>query len=239
MSHDVALAAPPVHPPRTTYRGGVELRVADDPAPLAAAWIARRLRDALRRTGRADLAVSGGSTAPAMLDALATVDLAWTHVTVWQVDERVAPDGDPDRNVRQLDGFPANVRAMPVTRRDLAAAAERYAESLPERFDVVHLGIGDDGHTASWPPGDPVVDSRSPVAVTREFNGRRRMTLTPPAINHARSRVVLVIGAEKAPVVARWMLRDPHLPIDRVRRSGTWVFLDPAAASELPHHATE
>jgi len=98
----------------------------------------------------------------------------------------------------------------------------------------VHLGLGDDGHTASWPPDDPVVDSDRPCEVIDEFNGFLRMTLTPRVVNAARSRVMLTLGSSKAEVVARWMLRDPALPVDRVRRSGTITFLDPAAAATLP-----
>jgi 6-phosphogluconolactonase len=212
----------------------MDLRVLDDPATATAAWIGRRLRDAVRRRGEAHLAVSGGSTAPPMLAALAAADVDWRRVTVWQVDERVVPDGHPDRNATQLDGFPARVRPMPVTSKDLAAAARRYGAALPARLDVVHLGVGDDGHTASWPPGDPVVDSTRPCEVIGEFNGHRRMTLTPPVVNGARSRIVLIAGAGKAPIVARWLLRDATLPIDRVHRSHTWVFLDRAAAADLP-----
>ena len=153
---------------------------------------------------------------------------------MWQVDERIAPDGDPARNAGQLAELPCRVRLMPVTSPDLRAAARRYGASLPERFDVVHLGLGSDGHTASWPPGDAVIDSARACEVTGEFNGLRRMTITPPVVNAARSRLVLTFGSSKATMVARWMLRDPSLPVDRVRRSGTWTFLDPAAAADLP-----
>ena len=117
---------------------------------------------------------------------------------------------------------------------DLRAGARRYAASLPPRFDVVHLGLGDDGHTASWPPHDPVVASTRDCEVVGEFNSYRRMTLTPRVVNAARSRFVLTLGSSKADMVVRWMLRDPELPIDRVRRTDTWVFLDPAAAAGLP-----
>ena len=111
--------------------------------------------------------------------ALARADLPWDRVGVWQVDERVAPDGDPDRNANQLNGFPGRHHPMPVTAADLDRAATRYAKTLPERFDVVHLGMGPDGHTASWPPSDPVIDSERPVALSRPYQGRVRMTLTP------------------------------------------------------------
>jgi 6-phosphogluconolactonase/glucosamine-6-phosphate isomerase/deaminase len=214
--------------------GDVELRVGDDPAGAAGHWLAHRLRDAVRRRGAATLAVSGGSSAPPMFAALLHQDVPWEQLTVWQVDERVVPDGHAARNALQLLDLPVRVRPMPVTAADLRAAARRYGSTLPDRFDVVHLGLGDDGHTASWPPGDPVVDSARPCEVVGEFNGLRRMTLTPPVINAARSRLVLASGAAKAPMVARWLLRDPELPIDRVRRSGTWTFLDRAAAELLP-----
>jgi len=213
----------------------MELIVSDDPAGDAAAWLARRLRDACRRRGTAALAVSGGSTAPPLFAALLDHDVPWDAVTIWQVDERVAPDGDDARNAGQLDALPARIRPMPVTSADLRAAARRYGDSLPERFDVVHLGLGDDGHTASWPPGDPVVDSVRPCEVIGEFNGHRRMTLTPPVVNAARSRLMLTHGVEKAPLLERWLLRDPALPVDRVRRSRTWTFTDPAAAADLGH----
>jgi 6-phosphogluconolactonase/glucosamine-6-phosphate isomerase/deaminase len=216
----------------------VELRVSDDPAGEAATWLAHRVRGAVRRRGRATIAVSGGSTAPSLFAALAHHDLPWDRLEVWQVDERVAPDGHGERNAEQLADLAATVHLMPVTADDLDAAAARYAATLPARFDVVHLGLGDDGHTASWPPGDRVVDSTRACEVIGEFNGFRRMTLTPRAVNAARSRVVLTHGAAKAPMVARWLLRDPDLPVDRVRRSDTWVFVDAAAVAGLPAPGT-
>ncbi len=173
-----------------------------------------------------------------MLAALAARDLPWDAVDVWQVDERVAPDGDPDRNANQLTELPGRHHLMPVTARDLRRAAARYSTSLPQRLDVLHLGIGPDGHTASWPPGDPVVDSERAVDLCGEFNGRVRMTLTPRAVNAARSRIVLVTGADKASVVAAWLADHPlgaRLPISRIRRSGTVVVLDPDAAALLDH----
>ncbi len=212
----------------------MEVRVSERPSEDAANWLRRRLRDAVRRRGEASLALSGGSTAPPMIDVLLAADLPWPRITVWQVDERVAPDGHVDRNANQLVDLPCRVLTMPVTSTDLRAAARRYAAGLPERFDVVHLGLGDDGHTASWPPGDDVVDSDRTVELTGEFNGRRRMTLTPQPVNGARARIVLTTGAAKAEMVERWFLRDPTIPIDRVRRTATTVFLDPDAASALP-----
>ena len=205
--------------------------MSEDPSTAAAHWIARRLRDAVRRRGAASFAASGGSSAPPMFDVLATLDVPWRDVTIWQVDERVVPDGDSERNAGQLDVLPARVRPMPVTSKDLTAAAARYGRSLPDRFDVIHLGLGPDGHTASWPAGHAVLDSARPVEAIGTFNGFARMTLTPVVVNRARCRVMLTFGADKAAMVDRWFRRDPELPVSRLRRTGTIVFADPAVVS--------
>jgi 6-phosphogluconolactonase/glucosamine-6-phosphate isomerase/deaminase len=206
----------------------------------AAARIARQLRSAVSRRGSATVAFSGGSTPALMLEALAELQVPWPLTTVFQVDERVAPDGDPDRNATLLDvlrPLGATIDLMPVTDDDLEAASRRYAALLPDHIDVLHLGLGDDGHTASWPPGDPVVDAPAAVAVTGEFNGRVRMTLTVQAVNGARRRVVLATGAAKSVIVERWLLHDSSLPIERVGRTNTAVVLDAAAATRLPYQA--
>ena len=169
-----------------------------------------------------------------MFDVLIAQDMPWDRIAVWQVDERVAPDGDSARNAGQLVDLPCRVELMPVTDADLVGGARRYAAGLPERFDVVHLGLGDDGHTASWPPGNPVVDSAAACEVIGEFNGFERMTLTPGVVNAARARLMLTYGDTKAAMVQRWLLADPELPVDRLRRDDTWVILDPAAAADLP-----
>ena len=177
-----------------------------------------------------------------MFDDLATMDLPWASVHVFQVDERVAPDGHPDRNAGQLaahltDLVPirkANVHLMPVTVKSLTRAASTYASKLGEvPLDIVHLGIGDDGHTASWPPGDPVIDAPGAVAVSALFNGRIRMTLTPVAVNAARARMLLVVGGAKADPLAGWLQRGEALPVARVKRTDTTLFLDGPAASSL------
>lgn len=172
-----------------------------------------------------------------MFEVLLAQDVPWDSVSLWQVDERVAADGHPERNALQLVDFPCQVELMPVTDVDLSGAALRYADGLPDRFDVVHLGLGDDGHTASWPPGNSVVDSERRCEAIGEFNGFRRMTLTPLVVNAARSRLMLAYGESKAPMVKRWLQRDTSLPVTRLRRAGTWVMLDPAAAADLPEPA--
>lgn len=217
----------------------MDLRVTADAAAAAheaAGWVAHHLRGAVQRRGAATFAVSGGSTPAAMFRALAETDLPWASVSVFQVDERVAPDGDPARNAGLLDLFPsaATVHPMPVTATDLVAAARRYADLLPVKFDLVHLGLGDDGHTASWPPGDPVIDDESPVALSREYRGHTRMTLTPPVVNAARHRLVLAAGADKAAALEGWLLGAETLPVRRVRAADTVVVVDVAAAARLP-----
>lgn len=217
----------------------MDLRVTADAASAAseaARWTAFQLRNAVRRRGRATAAVSGGSTPAAMFAALATLDVPWRHVSVFQVDERVAPDGHPARNAALLGLFPgeARLRLMPVTSSDLVRASRRYAAGLPDRFDVVHLGLGDDGHTASWPPGDPVVGASLAVALSGEYRGFVRMTLTPGPVNAARHRLVLAAGADKAEPLERWLLGDAGVPVQHVHRTGTVVVVDTAAASRLP-----
>ncbi len=219
----------------------MDITVAPDPkaaANEAAAWIARQLGNAVSRRGVGSIAFSGGSTPALMLAALTELPVPWSTTIIFQVDERLAPDGDPDRNAGLLDvlrPLRPTIRLMPVTAGDPAAATRRYAALLPARLDVVHLGLGDDGHTASWPPGDPVIDDRRAVAMSGEFNGRVRMTLTVATVNAARRRVVLATGAGKAAIVERWLLHDHTLPVDRVRRTNTLVVLDAGAATRLPH----
>jgi 6-phosphogluconolactonase/glucosamine-6-phosphate isomerase/deaminase len=214
----------------------LSVRVDKDPARRAAHSIARRLAAAVRARGGATLAVSGGSTTPPMLSVLAAMDLPWNAIDIFQVDERVAPDGDADRNAGQLDGVPGTHHLMPVTAVDLAVAADEYAAGLPERFDVVHLGVGKDGHTASWAPGDPVMGSDRRVDLAGPYQGRLRMTLTPPVVDAAVGRVVLATGKDKAKPIAAWLeggAPPTKIPVARLRRIDTVVVLDQAAASKL------
>ncbi len=223
------------------------LEVAPDAGALAKAAVRHVIEAAdaaLDERGRFTMAVSGGSTPLRFFDELTHRPLPWRSIHVFQVDERVAPAGHPDRNLtglleHLLARVPipdANVHPMPVEASDLDAAAADYAAELAEVtgggvLDLVHLGLGDDGHTASWPPGDPVVDVKdADVAAVAPFNGYRRMTLTPPPVSRSGRIMWLVDGASKAPVLARLLAGDPSIPASRVRRDGAVLLATRSAA---------
>ena len=216
-------------------------------AARAAAVIAEDARSAVAARGRFVMAVSGGHTPWAMLRALANEDVPWNAVHVMQVDERIAPAGDPDRNLTHLRESllshaplpPDQIHAMPVEAADLEAAAASYARTLesfagkPPVLDLAHLGMGPDGHTASLVPGDPAcaVTDRD-VALTGAYMGRRRMTLTYPVLNRARRVLWLLTGAEKVPMFPRLRDGDPSIPAGRIRRDAALLLADRAAAGQ-------
>jgi 6-phosphogluconolactonase len=220
----------------------LEIEILPDARAVAergAEVVAAAAAEAVADHGGFTLAVSGGRTPWAMFASLYG-RMPWDKVTIFQVDERIAPDGDPDRNLTQLQrslpaGGASDVRAMPVTAHDLGAAAAAYANALPEAFDLVHLGLGPDGHTASLVPGDPVleVDDRD-VAVTGEYQGRRRMTLTYPVLNCARSILWLVTGEDKVDALAALRAGDTSVPAGRVSAERALVVADAAAAGSAP-----
>jgi 6-phosphogluconolactonase len=226
----------------------LEIRVlpdADVVAREAAAFIAGEARAAMAARGRFVVALSGGHTPWQMLRVLAGEEVPWKSVHVVQVDERVAPAGDPDRNLTHLRESlmkhaplrPEQVYAMPVEEKDLESAARRYALTLreiagsPPVLDLIHLGLGSDGHTASLVPGDPALDvTDKDVALTGPYQGRRRMTLTYPILNRSRSVLWLVTGSEKADMLVRLRDGDLSIPAGRVHQDQALVFADRAAA---------
>ncbi len=207
-------------------------------ARRAAAFVAGAARDAVADHGRFTFAVSGGHTPWAMFADLASEDMPWNRVSIYQVDERVAPADDPDRNLTHLKAsLPAEgdteVHAMPVEDDDLEDAADRYGSSLPERFDLVHLGLGPDGHTASLVPGDPVLEvSDRAVGLTAVYMGRRRMTLTYRGIARARTVLFLITGEDKVEPLRLLRAGDTSIPAARIEVDSIHIIADAAAAPE-------
>jgi 6-phosphogluconolactonase len=212
----------------------------------AAKVIAAEARAAVAARGRFVMAVSGGRTPWLMLRALAAEDVPWKSLHVFQVDERIAPAGDSDRNLTHLREsllehapLPADqIYAMPVETPDIGAAAASYARTLqqiagtPPVLDLVHLGLGPDGHTASLVPDDPVLDVNDrDVAITGVYQGRKRMTLTYPVINRARKILWVVTGNEKAKSLLQLQNADTSIPGGRIRREQALVLADQAAAA--------
>jgi 6-phosphogluconolactonase len=229
----------------------VEFKVfkdADSVAQAAATVIADEARGRIAAAGRFSFAVSGGHTPWIMLRALANEDLPWAKVQVFQIDERVAPAGDDDRNLTHLrESFlqyvpiPADqIHAMPVEAEDLESATRQYGATLrnvtgsPPVLDLAHLGLGPDGHTASLVPADPVLEvADRDVALTGIYQGRRRMTLTYPTINRARLVLWVVTGSEKVGMLRRLRDGDTSIPAGRVQRDHALILADRSAAEQM------
>lgn len=196
-----------------------------DLAELAADWIA----DRARRGGPFRIALSGGSTPRKVFERLAGADLDWSQWHVWWGDERQVPSDHPDSNERMARE--ALLSKVPVPEEQIHPL-RALDTPLPDRFDLVLLGIGSDGHTASLFPGDPGLDATAPiVAVTRPDHPR--LSLTYPVINGARTAAFIVGGADKAPILARVLAGDPELPASHVSADEVVVLADDAAAAGL------
>jgi 6-phosphogluconolactonase len=221
---------------------------AESVALEAAKLIAEEARSAVAARGSFVMAVSGGKTPWIMLRDLVQDEVPWSGVHVVQVDERVAPEGDPDRNLTHLRESllehaplrPEQIHAMPVEASHLEAACMRYAMTLdeiagsPPVLDLVHLGLGPDGHTASLVPGDPVLNIKEAnVALTGIYQNRRRMTLTYPIINRSRRILWLATGAEKIGMLARLQAGDVSIPAGRVNSARAVILADRAAAGQV------
>jgi 6-phosphogluconolactonase len=223
--------------------------IADDAtlAKRAASVIAADARAAVAARGRFVMAVSGGKSPWVMLADLANEDVPWPNVHVFQIDERIAPPGDPDRNYTHLrDSLlqhapipPQQIYAMPVELPDPEAAAKQYAQTLesvagkPPVLDLAHLGLGPDGHTASLIPNDPVLNvTDADVAITGVYQGRRRMTLTYPVINRSRRILWLVSGKDKVAALRKLRAADPSVPAGRISQTQALLLADRDAAGE-------
>jgi len=206
--------------------------------PEAAAREAARIIEetasaAIRERGRFNMAVSGGRTPWRTLELLADSSLNWSKTSLFQVDERIAPTGSKERNLTHLVlSLPlicqAAIRPMPVGADDLYTAAAGYEYSLPDRFDLIHLGLGPDGHTASLIPGDGVLEvtDRAVALTDGEYQGTRRMTLTYPPLSRARKILFLVTGDEKRDALSRLLAGDPSIPAGRVKNDDMLTVTD-------------
>lgn len=232
----------------------MEIKIfADDAAvaKAAAGLIADAARNAVAARGVFVMAVSGGKTPWQMLRELANEDVPWANVHVFQIDERIAPAGDPDRNLTHLrDSLlshaplpPDHIHAMAVESENLDQACADYASELRTicggtgELDLAHLGLGPDGHTASLIPGDPVLKvTNQDVALTGVYQGRNRMTVTYPVLNRARQVMWLATGAGKIEMLPRLVDGDPSIPAGHVRQDAAILLTDKAAAAGLESH---
>ncbi|HUR38262.1 MAG TPA: 6-phosphogluconolactonase [Planctomycetota bacterium] len=234
-----------------TTRSRIKLRVAkdkDELRRLAAEVIARKIQSAVQARGRCSIALSGGSTPGPVYEELGNSDLAelipWTQLDIFFADERAVPLDHPESNYRLVkdtllrshpEAFGQMFR-MPADAPDRDQAAKRYARRLPDPLDVLVLGLGPDGHTASLFPGSPAIDETEQrvVAVTAPKPPPERMTITPMVIRKARAIIMIAAGAEKAPAVARALngVEDPKTTPGQLARRGTWI-VDQAAAGPL------
>ncbi len=227
----------------------MNVEVLNDPdavAKRAAAVIAEDAREAVPARGHFLMAVSGGRTPWIMLRALANEQLPWDKIHIFQVDERIAPAGDPDRNLTHLresllEHAPLpeqNLHPMPVEDADPESGAAQYSKTMqqiagnPPVLDLVHLGMGPDGHTASLIPGDPVLKvTGRDVATTGIYQGRRRMTLTYPVLNRARKILWLITGADKKEALQKMRAADPSIPAGKIRQEHALVLADRSAVN--------
>jgi len=210
-------------------------------ARRAAELIAEAGAAAVADHGYFGFAMSGGRSPWAMLAILGDLEeMPWGETELFQVDERIASPGSEDRNLTHMVlglsmDHQSSLRPMPVTQRDLDAAAREYESQLPDPLDLIHLGLGPDGHTASLVPGDAVleVDDRKVALTETEYQGHPRMTLTYPAIDAARRILFLVTGAEKQDALGKLLAGDPSIPAGRVKNDEIIVIADEAAAGGL------
>lgn len=208
---------------------------------LAAGWLARTIVAAVRERGRADLCLAGGKTPQAAYRVLGEMaGLPWGDTHLWFGDERCVPPDDPESNYKSMrDAIgdrPAVVHRLEAEDPDVEAAAARYAAGLPPRFDLVLLGLGEDGHVASLFPGSPVLDEdRYVVPVLGPHALAARLTLTPRALAAGRAGLVLASGVGKAAAVSAALTGpfDPKRCPAVLARRGQWL-IDREAASALP-----
>lgn len=219
--------------------GAGELRVAASAADAqvaCASFLEDAIADTIARHGKAAIALSGGSTPwPTYERLAASTRVDWRRVDVFFADERCVPPDHADSNFRMVSaafgGTPARIVRM-VGEMGESGAAD-YARLLPPKLDLVLLGMGADGHTASLFPGKPSVLSSGQVLFVNDSPKPppARLTLGRSVLEHATQLVMLVTGADKAKALAK--ARDAKTAVEdipaRLARRGIW-FVDEAAA---------
>lgn len=221
---------------------------AEEVAKEAANYVADRIKENLAKKNFFTMAISGGRTPWEMIRELAKEDLEWEKVFLFQVDERIAPDGHPDRNLTQLfksienTKLPTrlNIFPMHVIAEDLDQACQDYADHIQRitetgKLDLVHLGMGTDGHTASLIPGDEVLNvlDKKVTLTQNPYQGRQRMTLTYPLINEAEKILWVVTGEEKAEMLERLLLKDSTIPAGKVNQTHAILLTEESAAVKI------
>lgn len=215
-----------------------------------------QLHQAVAERGRFTLALSGGSTPKPLYEALAAQDLPWDKVQVFWGDERYVPPNHPDSNEGMtrkawLDKVPipaANIHAVPTDEADPATAAQRYEQALQQVFqiqageipavDVILLGMGDDGHTASLFPHTEALQVVDRLITVGNKDGQPRITFTAPLINRARCVIFMVAGSSKQAALAQIFAPEADsatYPARLIQPDGElWWLLDAAAGQNLP-----
>ncbi len=220
----------------------VAVFAAEDWAVRAADLFADAIHEVLSRQERCTVALSGGTTPAPVLAELATRKLAWDRVILTQVDERIAPIDSGNRNIVGLreafSELPVTWIPMPVEQDDLVAAGNEFVEQLsdvagsPPILDVVHLGLGGDGHTASLVPDDPILSVLDrDIGITSSYQGTRRLTMTRPMLERALLVLWLVAGPAKADAVKKLLRGDQSVPAGQLDLTNSVVVLDAPAIS--------
>lgn len=214
---------------------------AEEVAHEAAKWISSLAKRKIESKGSFSFALSGGRTPWEMLAKLAQENLPWEKINLFQVDERIAPEGHKDRNLTQLFQVlqgtrlmtRLNIFPMHVISENLQEACEEYAQHIERitgnsMLDLIHLGMGTDGHTASLIPGDKVCDvGNQMIALTAQpYQGRQRMTMTYPLINQAENILWLITGEEKKEMLVRMLNKDPEIPAGKIKQDQAILMTD-------------
>jgi len=217
---------------------------AADVASASADYLAEQITATLGTKATFSMAISGGRTPWEMLRHLAQAELPWERVHLFQVDERIAPEGHADRNLTQLLQAIAGTEMatrlhsypMPVNEANLVLAAQQYADTLWQItgdgcLDLIHLGLGTDGHTASLIPGDPVcAEQQLDIACTTyPYQERLRMTMTYPLLNRAKKLLWIVTGSEKREMLQQLLKQNHNIPAGKVAQTAAVGYVDQAA----------